>query len=104
MRNPARMRWRPSPGKARHSQVEATPEEMHRTAFATKARSKFLEYPIALHQNPPESIGVFRIVSMMFFVLIKWDWFFNLVRPQIDGHRQFHVGQRIHHFTIKFRH
>src|SRR5262249_33259187 len=62
MRDPAGM-WRSrSAGKARHGQVEAAPEEMHRTAFATKPRSKFLKHPIDLHQNPPESIGVFLIV------------------------------------------
>jgi hypothetical protein len=37
-----------APGKARHREIEAAPEEMNRADFAEKARAELLEDPVRL--------------------------------------------------------
>src|ERR671919_276064 len=101
MRNPAWMRWRRPSGKARDRQIEAAPEEMHRTALATKARSELLEHPIALHQNAPESIGVFPIVRAVLVVFIERDRVLNLVRQLVNRYRQVKFVESLHHSPVK---
>jgi len=39
---------RAAPGKARHGQIEAAPEEMNRAAFANECRPKLVKYPFHL--------------------------------------------------------
>src|SRR5262249_1818484 len=84
MRDPGGMRRSCPSGKPRQSKVEAAPEKMYRAAFATKARSELLEHAIALHQNPPESIGVFPIVRPVLFIFIERNRVLNLVRYHVD--------------------
>src|SRR5215469_16903110 len=97
----AGVRWSRSAGKARHSQIEAAPEEMRGAAFATKPRAELLEHAIALPQNAPESIGVFPIVRAVLFVFIERDRILNLVRELVDAHRQMKLFQSLHHIPVK---
>src|SRR5512132_2770314 len=101
MRDPTGMRWRRPAGKPRDRQIEAAPKEMHRTAFATKARSELLKHPIALHQNAPESIGVFPIVRPVLFIFIERDRVLNLVRHLVNRYRQMKLVESLHHSPIK---
>src|SRR5215208_2221362 len=101
MRDTARMGWRRTSGKARHSQVETAPEEMHRTAFAAKVRSEFLKHPIALHQNAPESVGVFPIVRPMLFIFIERNGVLNLVRRFVNRYRQLKLAESLHQTVVK---
>src|SRR5207249_7005247 len=48
MWNSARMRRCGPARETCHREVKATPEKMHRTAFATKTRAEFLKHPITL--------------------------------------------------------
>ena len=95
------MRWRRPSRKACHSQIEAAPEEMHRTAFAAKARSEFLEHAIALYQNAPESIGIFLIVRAMLFIFIERDRILNLVRYLVNCDRQMKLVESPHQSPVK---
>src|SRR5262245_23338166 len=88
MGDPAGMRRSRPAGKPRHRQIEAAPEEMHGTAFATKMRAELLEHAIALHQNAPEPISVLRVIRAMRFVLIEWDRVLNLVRHFVNRYWQ----------------
>src|SRR4030095_2957455 len=97
MRYPAGMRRCRSSGKACDRQIEAAPEKMHRTTFATKPRSELLEYAVALHQNAPEPISVFAVVGAVLFIFIKGDRVFHLVRKFVDGNRQKQLIESLHH-------
>src|SRR6266567_4398912 len=48
MGDAAGMRRRGPAGKARHREIEAAPEKMHRTALTAETRTKFFENPISL--------------------------------------------------------
>jgi hypothetical protein len=74
---------------------------MHGTAFSTKPRSELLEYAIALHQNPPESIGAFPIVRAVLLIFIERYRVFNLVRHLVNRHRQMKLVQSLHHGPVK---
>src|SRR5262245_4651841 len=103
MRDAAGVWWCRSAGKTRHSQIEAAPEEMHRTAFSTKARSELLEHAIALDQNAPESIGVFPVVRAVLLVFIERNRILNLVRHFVNPYRQMKLVESLHHGTVKIR-
>src|SRR5215469_1818707 len=96
-----RMRRRGSAGKTRDRQIKATPEKVHRTAFAAKARSKLLKHAIALDEDTPKPICVFAVVRAMLFILIEGDRVFDLVRHGVDGHRQLKIAQCLHYRPIK---
>src|SRR2546421_911099 len=103
MGNAAGMRRCAPAGKTRHREIEATPEKMHRTAFAAEPRTKFLENPISLQKYPPESIGVFRIVSRVFLIVVERDRFQRFVRVHADLDFNADLSQFIHHLAIKTR-
>src|ERR1051325_196829 len=88
-------------GKTRHSQIETAPKEMHWTTFPAKLRSKLLEQAVALHQNAPESIGVFPIVRAVLLIFIKRNRVCNLVRHFANRHRKIKFIEGLHHRPIK---
>src|SRR5262245_11181100 len=101
MRDPAGMRRSHPSGEPSDSQVETAPKEMHRAAFATKARSELFKQSIALYENPPESIGVFPIVRAVFFIFIERNGILNLVRRLVNRYRQMKPVQSLHQSTVK---
>src|SRR5437762_8039438 len=101
VRNSARMRRRWSSGETCHLQIKTAPEKMHRTAFATETRSKFLKYAIALYENAPEPVSIFGIIRAVLFILIERDRIFDLIRRSVDGYRQLEIAQCLHHGPIK---
>jgi len=48
-------RWRGAAGKARHRQIEATPEEMHGAGLADETGAKFLHHPSGLNKRLVEA-------------------------------------------------
>src|SRR5205823_10988682 len=50
MRHAARMTRRAPAGKARHGEIEAAPEKMHRARLAKEAGPKLFEHPIGVRQ------------------------------------------------------
>src|SRR5579884_2328278 len=104
MRNSSRMRWRWPSGEPRYREIETSPEEMHRTAFAAKIRPEFLENAIALRQNAPEPVGVCAVVGTMLLVLVERNWVLNFIWRRVDFDRQFEVAQRLHQGEIKVCH
>ena len=95
------MRRRLPSRKTRYGQIETAPEKMHRAAFAAEARTKFFKNAIGLDQNAPETVGIFGIVGTMRFVLIEWNRIGDLVRHEIDFHRNADVAQSVCQFPIK---
>ena len=65
------MRRRAAAGKARHCQVEAAPEEMHRAHLADKAGAECSENPVGLHQDPPEAVDVFGVIGAVLPILLE---------------------------------
>ena len=103
MGNAAGMRWRRPPGKARHRQIEAAPEEMYRTAFAAEARTKFFENAICLQEHAPEAVGIFQIISSVFLIMIEGNRFQRFVRFHSNLYVNRELSQVVHYRTIKIR-
>src|SRR5436190_8291993 len=103
MGNAAGMRWRRPSGKARHRQIEAAPEKMHRTAFAAETRTKFLENTIGLQKHAPEAVGIFQIISGVFLIMIERDRFQRFIRLHSNLYFNPELSQVGHDLTIKIR-
>ena len=61
MRHAAGMARRAAAGKARHREIEAAPEEMHRARLAEKAGAELLEHAVGIDQDlqeAPHRIGI----------------------------------------------
>src|SRR6476619_8644480 len=82
------MFWGASSRKPSDGQVGETPEKVHRTALPDKSSPKFFEYPVSLHEDPPEPIGVLPIVRAVSLVLVEANRFSNFIGFTIDLHAQ----------------
>src|SRR5215472_2622020 len=78
-------RWRRTSAEARYRQIEASPEEMNGTGFADKAGAKFFEHGIAPLQDSPGTAHRVRIISGMYFVLLKGYGVGKLNRHRVNG-------------------
>src|SRR5215467_6958885 len=97
------MGWRGPAGKTCYRQIKAPPEEMHRTAFAAETRTKFLENAIGLQKNAPEAVGIFQIISSVFFIMIERDRFQRFVRFHSNLYFNSELAEVVHYLTIKIR-
>jgi hypothetical protein len=75
---------RPPPRETRHRQIERTPEKMHRTAFADKARPELLQYPIDVGQNSMERFDMLSLIRSVMAILIEWGHIVELTRHAIQ--------------------
>src|SRR5262249_47221777 len=100
----ARMRRRPSSGKARHGQVETAPEKMHRAHFAEKAGAEITEYVVRREQYAPEAVGIVAVVGGVRIVLIEWDAIDNLARHRRDAYVDPERGKRGKQLGEELRH
>src|SRR5262249_6903557 len=89
-----RMERRRTPGKARHGEVEATPEEMNRAYFAKEAGAELLEDAIGLGEHSPKSMRSAGVIGPMPMVLREPDRIRDLARQVIDRHGDAKAGQR----------
>src|ERR1700748_1985288 len=103
MGNATGMRWRRPSRKARYSQIKAAPEEMHRTAFAAEAGTKFFKNAICLQEYSPEAVGIVQIISGMFLILIERNSFQRFVRLHSNLYFHRELPQVVHYRTIKIR-
>src|SRR6476469_588602 len=101
MRNPTRMRRRSPSGKSRDREVKASPEKMHRAAFADESRAKLLEDPIGLQENAPEAVRVLGIIRGMFPIQWKRSPVFDFVRRSRDFHLQVQVTQSTYQALVE---
>src|SRR5690242_19444532 len=101
MGNAAGMRWRRPSGKARYRQIEAAPEEMHRTAFPAEARTKLFENAICLQKHAPEAVGIVQIISGVILILIEGDRFQRFVRFHSNLYLNPEFSEIIHYRAIK---
>src|SRR5258708_10041659 len=100
VRHAAQMRRRLSAGKARHRQIKAAPEKMHRAHFAEKAGSKMRKHVVGRQQDAPETVGIVAVVGGVGEVLIEWDAIRDLARHCLDGYLYPDVGTRRTRLTI----
>ena len=92
------------PREPRHREVEAAPEEVHRTAFPEKRCAKPPEHVIRLDQDAPVPIGILRIVRCVRFIGREADRLLHLDRngPELYVHVQFLECGEIR--PVEFRH
>src|SRR5580704_975647 len=93
--------WSAPPREARHRQIETAPEKMHRTGLSDKARAKLFEHFIAAYQNPPEPVGILRIVGSMLGVLIERNRIRDFDRHLPDFHGNPKRPQCSHEIAVK---
>ena len=95
------MNRRAPPREARHGEIEAAPEEMHRAHFAEKTAAEQLEDAIGLNQRAPETIRCGGIVARMDMIFGKADRVRNFIRQLVDGNRDADALQKIPHLGIE---
>src|SRR5260221_11056089 len=71
--------------KARHREIEATPEEVHRARLAEERSAELLEYNAGIHKDLQEAPYGVRIVGSMPVVLRKPDRLRQFVGHLVDG-------------------
>src|SRR6266849_6251371 len=87
--------WRRlSSGKARHGQIKAAPEKMHRAHFAEKAGAEMRKHVVRREQHAPETVGIVAIVGGVREVPIEWDAISDLARHRRDGNLDVEFGER----------
>src|SRR6266498_919350 len=91
--------WSAAPIKACTTQIETTPEEMHRTALADESCAKFLEDKVGGQYYAPKAIGVLRIVGCMSLILMQWNRIGNFLRLGINIHLDTGAAQHSQRFT-----
>ena len=89
--NAAGMARRAAAGKARHREIEAAPEEMHRACLAEKAGAELLEHAIDVDRNLKEAPHRRGVVGCMARILRKTDRVRQFVRHVVDFERQCRV-------------
>ncbi len=94
-------RWRGPARKARHGEVEAAPEEMHRADLPVERASGGGEHPFDVDQDPPHPARVFGIVRPVNRVFVKADWRGDLDRYRPDLHRQLHLVERANDVPVE---
>src|SRR5260370_13085471 len=94
VRHAARMRRRLPAGKARHGEIKATPEKMHRARFAEEASAEMGKHVVGREQHAPEAVGVVAVVGGVGEVLIEWDAIRELARHCRDGYLDVEFGTR----------
>jgi hypothetical protein len=68
------------PGKPGAGQIERAPEEMGRARLADEPAPKLLEHPIGMGQDPPATVGIFRVVRAVLLILGEWSRVLHLIR------------------------
>src|SRR5262249_52826103 len=91
-------------GESGISQVEASPEEMNRAAFADEARSEFLNHPAGGKQNPPEALDILGVVRAVLLVPLKRNGFRNFLGLGVDDATDSQRFERLHQPPVKCRH
>src|SRR5579862_344024 len=88
-------------GKARNCEVEASPEEMHGTAFADESRAELLHHTVGLQQHLPKAPGVLGIVCRMRVVAVEIDCRLDLAGPRVDRDRNTEIIERRHYRAVE---
>src|SRR5215510_8886610 len=101
MRNASWMAWRTAARKARHRQIEAAPEKMHRARLADKAGAELLEQAVAIDEDLQEALHRLGIVGGMCRVLRESCRLRQFVRHVVDDEPDSELGQRRHHGGVK---
>ncbi len=91
------------PGEARHREVEAPPEEVHRAHLAPVTAPELLEHAVGLDQRQEEPVGGFRIVRPVRPVLVEGGLVLDLVRLPMDPHLEAEGRQALEDLSIEVR-
>src|SRR5581483_4896891 len=90
----AGMLRRPPSGKARHREIEAAPEEMHRGDLAEEGTAEMREHMVGGEQDAPEAVGIIAIIGRMHAILGKRDGIRDLVGHCVDADVEPEIGER----------
>jgi len=74
---------------------------MDRAHLALKSRAELLEHPVGLKGDPPEALGMVRIVSGVLAVLAERDRVRHLVGAAMDPHPDAEFGQPRHEPVVE---
>src|SRR5450631_1521372 len=91
----------PPAREASHTEIETSPEEVHRTDFAKKSGAEFLEYLIDPNQDAPEFIYRLRIVGGMNLVPLERNGIGNLAGRRPDLHVHAEIGKGRHELLVE---
>ena len=94
----------PPPGKARHGQVETSPVELHRAAFAGETGAESSEYSVRLLQDPPEAVDQFGVVGRISVVMFERYGILHFDRDRPDLHVNIEPVQALEDRVIKLGH
>src|SRR3979411_631119 len=103
MRHAAGMPRRAPARKARHREIEAAPEEMHRARLAEEGGAELLEHPIGIDQYLKETPHSVRVVGGMLVVLRKPDRLGQFVGHLVDGDMNAKLRERCHDRCVETR-
>jgi len=95
------MKWRRSPGEARHGKIETAPEEVNRADLAEKARAKKLEDAINLDHRPPEAVSRIGVVRRVDMIGRKSDRIWDLARNIVELDRDTEGFEQLQRLCVK---
>ncbi len=94
-------RRRGTAGKARHREIEAAPEEMHRAGFADEAGAKVGHHARRLNEGPVEAPDIDAIVLRMGAIAVECNAVFDFARRRPDLRVNAEPMQPEHEFVIE---
>jgi hypothetical protein len=86
VRYPARMPGSATAREARHGEIKASPEEMHRARLAKKRAAKIEENIVRGQQDAPKPRDVVAVVRCVHEIPIERNRIDHLVRNLTDAH------------------
>ena len=92
---------RSTPREACYRQVKTAPKEVYRAGFPSKWPAKGFHHPVHMEQNLPETMGIFRIIRRMFFILFKRNLLLHFHRNCPDLNTNPQRMQYCHKFAVK---
>src|ERR1700747_244859 len=93
--------WSAPAGKPRYRQVEASPEEMDRTALAHEERAKLFECRVARSKNAPKAMRRVGIIGAEQVVFGEGNGVWHFYRLGVDCHADVQGEQGGHEFAVK---
>src|SRR5512143_1946341 len=103
MRNAAGMPRRAAAGKARHREIEAAPEEVHRARLAEETGAELLEHPVGVDEDLEKAPHGIRVVGSMSIVLREPDRLRQFVGHLVDGNEDAEFREISHDSCVETR-
>ena len=76
---------------------------MDGAAFSDESGAKFFKNTISLHEDPPKSVGVIRVIRVMNLIPVEGDRIGDFIRLMVDIHVQIQQFQRRPEIGVELR-